>query len=120
MDTQGLKRRTQGGQSLVEYVLVLSTVMMALSSGDPSTLEQLAQVIKDNYRGYSYAISMTDMPDTKTSAAAKTLYLANGGEVLLVGKATNVERYSSALQEYYGKKVKVGSAPSIGAGSFKK
>lgn len=52
---------TQSGQSMVEYMVVVSALILALYSS--GAMDGLIQVLKDNYEGYSYAISISDYPD---------------------------------------------------------
>lgn len=79
-------RASQLGQSMVEYVIVVSFGILVLTTkidplptesvgeglpapdlcdGAPqcSVMEQLANAIRNNYEGYSYAVSLSDYPD---------------------------------------------------------
>jgi hypothetical protein len=52
-------RRPQGGQSTVEYTIVLAVAVMVLvvSTGGSTPIDQLLTAIKTAYRGYLYAIN---------------------------------------------------------------
>ncbi len=55
--------RLQDGQSMVEFVVVLVFGVMVLTIGPGGdVLLDLLGVINDKYQGYSYAVSMSDMP----------------------------------------------------------
>lgn len=61
MRSNRLKRQT--GQSSIEYIVVVAALVIALNVGNPSAIESLVKVIKDNYKGYSFAISLSELPD---------------------------------------------------------
>jgi hypothetical protein len=52
-------RRAQRGQSTVEYTIVLAVAVMVLvvSTGGSTPIDQLLTAIKTAYRGYLYAIN---------------------------------------------------------------
>jgi len=92
----------QHGQAMAEYVVVMAFGIMALTLGDPSPVERLADVINENWRGYSYAISMSDIPDTIDMASAQAQYLADGGSTSTMGKATNYNGMLSSISDHIG------------------
>lgn len=58
----------QRGQAYVEYLIVTSVIVAALMTGfpgpdDPSAVERLVNAIKRTYSGYSYGISVAELPD---------------------------------------------------------
>jgi len=63
MSTRRLvSRNAQRGQSIVEYTVVLVFGFLVLLQGD-DILAKLQDVMHDNYKGYSYAVSLSDIPD---------------------------------------------------------
>lgn len=55
--------RKQKGQSMVEYIVVVAALIVALSYGDPSVMQQMGDAISKMYSGYSYGISVSELPD---------------------------------------------------------
>ena len=51
----------QLGQSMVEYTVILAFGIMVLISGDDIFFE-IRDILRDNYQGYSYSISLSDQP----------------------------------------------------------
>ncbi len=52
------------GQSMTEYTIVLVFGVLALTTGPSGdVMLQLLNVMKANYQGYSFAISMSEPPD---------------------------------------------------------
>ncbi len=51
----------QKGQSMVEYMVVIAALVFALHTS--GAIDELIDVLKKNYQGYSYAISISDYPD---------------------------------------------------------
>jgi hypothetical protein len=61
------RRRRQAGQSMVEYTVVLVFGVLVLTTGPGGdVIINLLDVLNDNYRGYSYTISLSDPPDHDT------------------------------------------------------
>lgn len=58
-----LPRRRTGGQSTIEYVIVLLVGVIVLVTGENPPIQKLAGAIRDYYTDYSYAISISSMPD---------------------------------------------------------
>ena len=57
------------GQAYIEYLIVTSVVVAALTVGipgpkDPSAVGHLLNAIKRVYSGYSYGISLAELPDS--------------------------------------------------------
>jgi len=61
------RRRRSGGQSLIEYVIVLMVGVIVLVSGDDPPIQKLAAAIQQYYTDYSFAISISSMPNCFTS-----------------------------------------------------
>ena len=68
--TSSFPRHGQRGQGMVEYTIVLAFCVMVLLSAQAYDVDDfgnnifvhLRNVIQDNYRGYSYSISLSDTP----------------------------------------------------------
>lgn len=48
---------------MVEYTVILAFGLMVLLGPGGDVLRDLADVMKNNYRGYTYALSMSPLPD---------------------------------------------------------
>jgi hypothetical protein len=57
------RQRKQAGQSTVEYIVVLLFGVIVLVSGEEPPIQKLALAIRDYYTDYSYAISISNMPN---------------------------------------------------------
>jgi hypothetical protein len=69
----------QQGQSIVEYTVVsaiLVTMLLAFNGTD--VIANLNNAIKNNYDGYSYAVSLSDYPDKKDFFDLVSMYNAQG------------------------------------------
>jgi hypothetical protein len=67
---QPLRARRMRGQSLIEYLVVLMVGVIVLVTGDNPPIQRLATAIRDYYTDYSYAISISSMPNCYASASA--------------------------------------------------
>lgn len=56
----------QHGQAMVEYTVILAFGIMLLLGPGGDVLLDLADVMRNNYRGYTYALSMSPLPDFDT------------------------------------------------------
>jgi hypothetical protein len=63
-------RRRMRGQSFVEYVVVLLVGVIVLTSGSNPPIQQLATAIRDYYTDYSFALSISSMPNCYTGGSA--------------------------------------------------
>lgn len=54
----------QRGQSMVEYTVVVAALTLALLAPGLGSNESLRQAVVNQQNGYSYAISLSDMPET--------------------------------------------------------
>jgi len=71
----------QAGQSMVEYTVVLVFGVLALTTGPSGdVIQELLEVIKENYRGYSYALSLSEAPDFDSAADYALVLEAEGLE----------------------------------------
>jgi len=63
----------QLGQSMTEYTVVLFFGVMTLTSGYMGdAVQALTDVMKKNYEGYSFAISLSEAPDYDSDALYRT------------------------------------------------
>jgi len=71
-------RNRQKGQGMVEFTIVLVFGVMVMSIGPGGdVLLDLLGVINDKYQGYSYAASLSDLPE-HDNLAAYVIAEANG------------------------------------------
>ena len=81
----------QIGQSMVEYAVVLSTVAVAITvpigpitrfngPGQASVIQQVEAVIRSKYQGYSFAVSLSEVPDAISMEEALQMYADAGGD----------------------------------------
>jgi len=67
------------GQSMTEYTIVLVFGVLALTTGPSGdVMKKLADVMKANYAGYSYAMSLSEPPDYDSAEQYKAVLKANG------------------------------------------
>ena len=62
----GLRKRRVGGQSMVEYSVILAFGVLVLMGPGGDVMLDLREAMKNKYRGYSYAMSLSTMPDFGT------------------------------------------------------
>jgi len=62
-------RRRMGGQSLIEYLVVLMVGVIVLVTGNDPPIQKLAAAIQDYYTDYSFAMSVSSMPDCFNSGS---------------------------------------------------
>ncbi len=56
------------GQSIIEYLVVLMVGVIVLVTGSDPPIQKLATAIRNYYTDYSYAISVSSMPNCFNSA----------------------------------------------------
>ncbi len=61
-------RRAMRGQSFIEYLVVLMVGVIVLVTGTDPPIQKLATAIHEYYTDYSYAISISSMPNCFNSA----------------------------------------------------
>lgn len=72
----------QTGQSMVEYTVILVALTMAVlavgdgdfSTPEDSNIDELRQAIDFNHRGYTYAVSLSEYPESEDLAAIADYY----------------------------------------------
>lgn len=88
---QGLK--PQRGQGMTEYVVVLMFGVMVLTMGPGGdVLLDLLAVLNDNHQGYSYAASLSELPQYD-----------NLGEYILDANGEQISAVEDKLNELYSK-----------------
>ncbi len=74
MSTYNKFGRYQLGQSMIEYTVVIVFGILTLTTGPMKDQTKiLMDKIRENYRGYSFAISISDIPDSDTDTDYWTL-----------------------------------------------
>ena len=69
----------QRGQSMVEYTVVTVFGILVLTTGPGGdVVVDLTNAIRNNFDGYSYAVSLSDYPDKDTPASLIALYNSQG------------------------------------------
>lgn len=63
---------TQRGQAMTEYVIVTFFGLIFFFGPGLDILEELANVIRRNYEAYSYAVSVSPLPDYPTGGEMET------------------------------------------------
>lgn len=65
----------QAGQSMVEYTVVSVFGILVLTTGPGGdVVVELTNAVRDNYDGYSYAVSLSDFPDKENYLELITMY----------------------------------------------
>ncbi len=84
-------KRNQCGQGMVEYVVVLMFGVMVLTIGPGGDiLLDLLAVLHDNHQGYSYATSLSDLPQHD-----------NLGEYILEANGEDITAVENKLKQLY-------------------
>lgn len=74
----------QSGQSMVEYTIVLVALTMALlavsggSNNQDGNIYELQQAIVEKFRGYSYAVSLSEYPESDNLTTIADYYDSMG------------------------------------------
>ena len=69
----------QTGQSMVEYTVVSVFGVLVLTTGlGGDYIIQLTDAVRDNYDGYSYAVSLSDYPDKEDYNDLRDMYEEQG------------------------------------------
>ena len=73
--------RQQFGQSMTEYIIVLAFGVMVITTGPGGdVMLRLLDVMKSNYEGYSYSLSLSEAPDYDDEATYVAALTAAGYE----------------------------------------
>jgi len=62
------------GQSMVEYLVVTSAIALALLAPGLGSVDNLEDAVQDKQRGYSYAVSLSSLPETDDLAELADYY----------------------------------------------
>lgn len=74
LNKKGKGRRQQLGQSMVEYTVVIAFGILTLSSAPmKDAVSLLMETVRQNYQGYSFAISLSDYPDSDSASEYWTM-----------------------------------------------
>jgi hypothetical protein len=109
------KKILQCGQSMVEYVVVLSALtlaVLAVGDGDFSTpedsnIDELRQAIDFRHRGYTYAVSLSEIPEAESPLEVAQYYDSLGKYPEL---ASQMSAGYSTIESYVDKYVNVTTA----------
>ena len=64
---------------MIEYCVVVTFGVLTLTTGPmKDVIFDIIETVKDNFQGYSYAISLSDTPDADNSADLKAYLEAQG------------------------------------------
>ena len=73
----GFKR--QLGQAMIEYTVVSVFGILVLTTGPGrGVIEDLENAVRNNYDGFSYAVSLSDYPDKEDYFKLRTMYEEQG------------------------------------------
>jgi hypothetical protein len=79
-------RSKQRGQGMTEYTIVTFFGLIIFFGPGLDVLEELANVMRRNYEGYSYAISMSPLPDYPTGPDMITALQNEGVDAATIAK----------------------------------
>ncbi len=69
----------QKGQAMIEYTIVAVFGILVLTTGPGSgVIGDLEDAVRNNYDGFSYAVSLSDYPDKEDLDALKDMYDEQG------------------------------------------
>jgi hypothetical protein len=70
----------QLGQSMIEYTVVVTFGVLTLTTGPMRDVivDDLIPAVRNNYEGYSYAVSLSDYPDGSDCTVIEPLLVAQG------------------------------------------
>lgn len=99
-------RKLQTGQSMVEYVVILAALMAALlapglgSIGtDQTEQDSLLKAVVDKHRGHTYALSLSEIPETDDMASLSNYYDSLGKYPDLSQQLGKVGRFTGGLKQ---------------------
>ena len=70
----------QIGQAMIEYTVVVTFGVLVLTTGPGGDLiaNNLIPAVRNNYEGYSYAVSLSDYPDGSDCSVIEPMLVAQG------------------------------------------
>jgi hypothetical protein len=109
------KKNSQSGQSMVEYAVVLAALtlaVLAIGDGDFSTpedsnIDELRQAVDFRHRGYTYAVSLSEIPEAENPLEVAQYYDSLGKHPEL---ASQMSGGYSTIESYVDKYVNVTTA----------
>lgn len=99
MDFKKLSK--QAGQSMVEYTVILSALAIALLTPGLGSVENLRQAVVNQQNGYSYAISLSDIPETDDLTELADYYDSLGKHSDLAGELRSGDQAMKDFAEQY-------------------
>lgn len=84
---------------MVEYVIVVVFGILVIS-GSGGAIETLINTLQDNYRGYSYAVSLSQMPDYADAAGANAACVASGTPAAVCNALTDPAALTADIESY--------------------
>ena len=116
---------------MVEYTVVLATAVFALTvplngPGSNNAIQQIEQVLRDNYEGYSFAVTLSEMPDAVSMEQALQMVADAGGDPSQLVDAgsmiqqmddfigTSIESYITTTADFSVADLLTGELPTIG------
>lgn len=66
------------GQSIVEYTVVSASLLLVAAGPGADYVADLTDAVRDNYRAYSYAVSLSDFPDKEDLDDLNDMYVDQG------------------------------------------
>jgi hypothetical protein len=95
--------RKQLGQSMIEYTVVIIFGILTITSGPmKDQIGTLLDTIRSNYRGYSFAISISDIPDSSSNVEYSVLLDSQNVpkelKELLIDRTSTAQRSPADLQ----------------------
>lgn len=91
--------RKQRGQSMVEYVIVVAFGILVIS-GAGGVIDELIGTVQDSYRGYSYAVSLSQVPDYADVDGAEAACLASGSPPSVCSFLTDPSALTSKIETF--------------------
>ena len=88
----------QRGQAMTEYVIVTFFGLIIFFGPGLDVLEELANLMRRNYEGYSYAMSMSPLPDYPTGPLMVTALQDEGIDAATISKLS-VDPVEEAIDE---------------------
>ncbi|MEJ2061296.1 MAG: hypothetical protein P8Y64_12555 [Gammaproteobacteria bacterium] len=82
-------RQAQRGQSMVEYLVVVSALLVAFLAA-PNVIQELEQNMTARQQGYNYAMSLSQIPYPLKTATK--IYTAEGMDSALIDKLTKPQK----------------------------
>jgi hypothetical protein len=116
-------RRRQFGQGMVEYTIVTSLGILVLLGPGADVISWTMSVIKNNYQGYSYAMSLSQWPEFDIRSATP-IEIASGWDPTGQGKlgdtgtrGSNIPVYTppdTRVEDFFVNNYRVWLAPRVG------